>query len=282
LPGKRRRSRSFVISFGDIMLPLIGVVAIGLLLLAGRFFFTSGFSGSDSLPVMTPPQRERPALAKERAPVKEQALAEKRAPVRAPAPGIPSAAARAAEGTARSVLAVPDVLAVPYEEKQSAEKKSGEKKNSVSPERRAPEVLASPSPSSAAAGRAASAAKTHPKPRPALPPKTAPAKANAGTKAKTPGPAAVKPAPSSQKAQTTQKAQNSASGWRVQIGAFATRSAADDIVKRLSKEGYSASVVSEKTVHRVLVRARDRSDASALAARMDRSGFPGAFVIAGP
>jgi cell division septation protein DedD len=66
----------------------------------------------------------------------------------------------------------------------------------------------------------------------------------------------------------------------VQIGAFSAKSAADDVVKRLSKEGHSAVVVSEKTVHRVLVRAKDRSDASALAAKMDRSGFPGAFVLA--
>jgi hypothetical protein len=28
-----------------------------------------------------------------------------------------------------------------------------------------------------------------------------------------------------------------------------------------------------------LIRAKDKNDASALAARMDRSGFPGAFVV---
>jgi cell division protein FtsN len=231
------------------MLPLIGIVAIGLLALAGRFFFMSGFhSDRDVLPVMTQ-QRERPAQAAERA----AALAPKGGnssgnfpvpvPVPVPVPSPALSAARAVE--AAPVLAVPDVLAVPVEEK----------KNSVSPARRTPPV-SSVSPSS-------SASPTRPKPRPVLPPKPKTVAA--------PAPAGKKPAPS-QKAQTS-------SGWTVQVGAFSTKSAAENVARQISKEGHSTLVVSEKTVHRVLVRAGSRNDASALADRMSRSGFPGAFVV---
>ena len=237
MPGKRRKSRNFVISFGDIMLPLIGVVAIGLLLLAGRFFFTSDFhSDRDALPVMAQ-QRERPAQAKERAAVP----------------------ARSRTGEAAPVLTVPDiVLAVPYEEKKS----------SVSPERSAPPISSSSSaqPSKPAGGSVSS---THPKPRPALPPKP--------KSAQTPAPA-KKPASPVKNSAPSQKIRNS-SGWMVQVGAFSMKSAADDTARQLLKEGHSAEVVSGKTIHRVLIHASGKDDASTLAARMDRSGFPGAFVI---
>jgi cell division protein FtsN len=65
----------------------------------------------------------------------------------------------------------------------------------------------------------------------------------------------------------------------VQVGSFTTKSAADGLAQRLSKEGNSAEVVSEKTRHRVVLRAGNRNDASALAARTGRSGFPDAFVV---
>jgi cell division protein FtsN len=232
------------------MLPLIGIVAIGLLLLAGRLFFTSDFhSDRDSLPVMAR-QGERPAGAEERA-----------------AGRISST--RVAE--APPILAVPDVvLAEPREEKKS----------SVSPEQRAPSVSSSV-PSSKTKTSGGAVAPVHPKPKPALTSKPKVVKAPVPAEKKA-APPAKKPAPpqtiSPQPALPQQKAQNS-SGWKVQVGAFSMRSAADDVARQLAKDGRSAEVISGKTMHKVLIGAGGKDEASALAARMDRSGFPGAFVL---
>jgi cell division septation protein DedD len=286
LRGYRRKSRNFVISFGDIMLPLIGVVAVGLLLLAGRFFFTSNFDPERaSLPVIARPQREKPAQAKEReeraAPgvssvngiLSKDSVSSSEAPsgVKVLAQGsgvrsIPAESMRASlklpTGSLSSsaipvprtvVKTAPDVLAVPYEEK----------KNAVSSEQRTPLASLSVTPASKTAETAASTG-THPKPRPALPPKAAAAKT---------------PNPTPASAQNAQKTQNS-SGWSVQVAAFSIKAAADDVAQQLSKDGRSVRVVSGGTMHKVLIRANDKNDASALAARMDRSGFPGAFVVA--
>jgi hypothetical protein len=301
----RRKSRNFVISFGDIMLPLIGVVAVALLLLAGRFFFTSNFDPERaSLPVMTQPQRERPAQAKEReersAPgvpskpsengalpkdgvssgakvppevnVQAQGSAARSVPAESPQASLKTPAENLSSSLSAlpvpsapsaAVKTTPDVLAIPYEEKTSA----------VSSEQRTPTASPSAAPASGAAAGSPASTGTRPKPRPALPPKAAVTAAAA----KTPSPAPA--STSAQNSQSSPKTQNS-SGWSVQVAAFSTKTAADDVARQLSKDGRSARVVSGKTVHRVLIRANDKNDASALAARMDRSGFPGAFVIA--
>jgi cell division protein FtsN len=245
LPGKRYKSRGFVISFGDIMLPLIGVVALGLLLLAGRFFFTSALQPNRaSLPVMAQPRREKPAQTQERA--ASRVPIEGKAPPEKALPALPAALTAEA---ASSLPVMPDVLAIPYEEK----------KVSVSPERQ------KPVPPSKAEGppktlKTTKTSKTQPKPQPALrPPKPA-------AKVAVSSPVAKIPAPTP-------------SAWMVQVAAFSTKSTANDVARRLSKDGHSARVVSGKTIHRVLIQAKDRNDASALATRMDRSGFPGAFVI---
>ena len=40
--SRRYKRRGVSISFGDIMLPFVGIVAIGLLVVAGKLFFVSG------------------------------------------------------------------------------------------------------------------------------------------------------------------------------------------------------------------------------------------------
>lgn len=52
------KSKGFVLSFGEIMLPMIGIVAMALLLVAGKLFF---FSGSRSAAVSLPIIKEAPA-----------------------------------------------------------------------------------------------------------------------------------------------------------------------------------------------------------------------------
>jgi cell division protein FtsN len=66
----------------------------------------------------------------------------------------------------------------------------------------------------------------------------------------------------------------------VQVGAFSTRVAADAFSEKVAKAGYSISVVSGQTLHRVLVQAGPtKEEAVTLATRMNRSGFQGAFIV---
>jgi len=75
-------------------------------------------------------------------------------------------------------------------------------------------------------------------------------------------------------------AQPSRAIWRVQIGAYSTRAAAEAVVRRVTQAGYTAAVVSGRTWYRVLVQAGStRQDAVNLAAHMGRGGYPGAFVV---
>jgi rare lipoprotein A len=177
----------------------------------------------DSLPVML---RETPAQAIERSeePREKPGGEISLSPVENFSAASTSAVSGANPAKAASppVLAVPDVPAVPYEEKPAPAPTAGQPQKSFK-----------------AAGSVRSSVKR----------------------------SSVKARPQSRPA------------WRVQVGAFSTKAAADDVARRISKDGHSVAVVSGNRVHRVLVSAASGSEASALAARMDRSGFPGAFVI---
>lgn len=67
LRGTRRfKAKGFAISFGDFMLPLIGLAAIGLLFMAGRTFFFSDFQASrQSIPFSVAPPDIRRAEPEE-------------------------------------------------------------------------------------------------------------------------------------------------------------------------------------------------------------------------
>ena len=68
--------------------------------------------------------------------------------------------------------------------------------------------------------------------------------------------------------------------WMVQVGAYSTRAAAETVVRQITQTGHTASVVSGRTLHRVLVQAGPtRQDALDLATRLGQAGFPGAFVV---
>jgi cell division protein FtsN len=66
----------------------------------------------------------------------------------------------------------------------------------------------------------------------------------------------------------------------VQVGAYANRAGAEELSRKLTGAGHSALITSDAKFHRVFVRAGSTgSAASALAARLDKSGFPGAFPV---
>jgi cell division protein FtsN len=65
--SRRLKEKRSVVPFGDIMLPVIGLVAVGLLIVGVKMFFLSGDKSSSYSP---PPARTRPATP-QKAPVKE-------------------------------------------------------------------------------------------------------------------------------------------------------------------------------------------------------------------
>lgn len=94
--SRRIKEKRSVVPFGDIMLPVIGLVAVGLLIVGVKMFFLSGDKSSSYNP---PVARTIPA-APQKAPVKEV--------VPVPVPVQPSPpAAQKAEGKGDVALAVP-------------------------------------------------------------------------------------------------------------------------------------------------------------------------------
>ena len=79
---------------------------------------------------------------------------------------------------------------------------------------------------------------------------------------------------------TTPPAKPSGQSWRVQVGAYGSKQAAGDIVKKLAKSGYSATVFSGPKFHKVWVQAGATKDAAEkTAARLKKLGYPGSYVV---
>ena len=90
-------------------------------------------------------------------------------------------------------------------------------------------------------------------------------------------PEQVQPTQAPQRRNVTQPSRGT---WRVQIGAYSTRAAAESVVRRVTQDGHSASIVSGKTLFKVQVQAGStRQEAQSLASRFGQSGFSGAFIV---
>ncbi|MCR4819199.1 MAG: SPOR domain-containing protein [Fretibacterium sp.] len=71
--------------------------------------------------------------------------------------------------------------------------------------------------------------------------------------------------------------------WRVQVGAYGSKSGAKEIIKKLAKSGYKATVYSGTRYHKVWVQAGDtKQSAEAMASRLKKAGFPGSYVVPPP
>ncbi|MBQ6972646.1 MAG: SPOR domain-containing protein [Synergistaceae bacterium] len=172
------KKHSLLPSFGDIVLPIVGVAALGLLILAGRQFFVNGMKPSPSI-TSTRAYADSPALMAER---ERSSL-----PPAAKTPE-PSADIMAEDKAARenTVLAVADNSAAPA---------ISEVKPAVS---QAPKAQ-TPSPAK----------------KPEAPSKPAPLKASKLPESKQ---------------------------WRVQTGAYTSKSGAEEAVKKIKRAGFKAKV----------------------------------------
>lgn len=239
----RSKSRGFVLSFGDIMLPMIGIVAMALLFIAGRlFFFSESRPAAASLPII----KETPAKEVKRDEKTTQTNQANHASAR------PSASQSQPKPAAQAVVALPmpKPLSAPLPENFSD--KSLTVPNSTSTDI----VLAVPS---------KPAAQVKPITAPVAVATSAPAAATARRPAQKPTPA-VQSSP----AQTSPV-------WMVQVGAFSTAATANAYSKELSANGYSASVVSGARLYKVFVRGgATRAAATAIAVKIGQ----GAFVVA--
>jgi len=245
------------------MLPVVGIIAVGLLFVAGKFFFSPGFrSNRPSLPLDVTalpraPREEKRASAEENNAIQQQPVSVQNNFSPAMSPNVPSNIASdvpfnmsSGMSSNREIAAMSPAAGVAEEQRTS----QGDELRLASPVRETVVVV----PSSV--------------PRPTTPP----------TSQREPiRPKQTRSAPPSQRALQTAVSQNS--GWRVQLGAFATQAAAERLSREVTtKVGYSPFIISNanKTLHRVLIRSgTTREEANRLAAKMIQAGFRDAFVV---
>ncbi len=222
---KRFKSRGFVVSFGDIMLPLVGIVAIGLLLVAGKLFFLSGISAKEKPPVSS--------LAQEQT-VQKVAELKTEHTLGLPAVSLSgdmslkekSGAVAKSSGKSSSEL---DVLAIPVNNQVKAETDIADKSVAVKKE----EVKPKSSDSKNASDKKASDSKN------------ASGKKASDKDQKTVSKTAVTDKQPSDK--------QLVGVWRIQVAAFNTKATAEGAAQRLVKLGFKTTIASGLKFHRLIV-----------------------------
>ena len=262
-PTVRRgiKKRGILPSFGDIVLPIVGVAAVGLLILAGRQFFLNGIKTSPGIS-STRAYAESPALIAERE--REQ---ERKSEVTVSVPIAEEKNENSAldsivkQDIAPSVSSVPDVRETP---------KTTLLNVSQTPPRKTPPVKTTQPQKTAPAvqTKAAQSPKTQPaRTQPAKTQTVQPKKAE--TPKKTEKTAAVSSKPSSGQ-------------WRVQIGAYTSKAGAQEAVNKLKKAGYSAIVYSNPASkhHKVWVAGgADKKSAERVVNAMKKLGYGSSFAF---
>ena len=254
---RRFKTKGFAVSFGDIMLPLVGLVAVVLLFIAGKFFFFSGpHLVNDPAPVIETPRRGAPPSRKPEGPIAQAGekkdvvqridLSSPRPSSETPVGNNPSSAPVGAKDTPAGL----DVMAVPYNGTTPPKSDPVQTTLPVQDSRKIP-----PQPVGQLKGQ--------PQPRAES--------ATSEKKSSTPEPVKLSTPPPAPKPDTSK--------WMVQLGAFSTLAAAQSFAEQVTKAGYVPMVISGNPLHRVLVQAgASKDDALKLATRMNESGFRG-FVV---
>lgn len=277
------------------MLPFVGIVAIGLLVVAGKLFFVSGVRVD----------RNAVLLARNRQPVEPGAAQaetgeRKVVPLSPEGTGDSSAFAGASSDAAlngkplgqRRVSMTLDVLAIPYGDVSSekAGQKAASPKKEAAPRKKAAPRREVVSPKKDAdvprpAGKRVNVV-VSPPPRsrktPVEPPKASPPPSPRTARKAEPGPAPTRrrEVPVTPPAPPKQAPNPKSPPWRVQVGAFSTKESASEVSQKLSQSGYKVSILSGVRFHRVVVQAgSSRQDALTLASRLHKEGFPDAFSI---
>lgn len=225
------KKRGILPSFGDLVLPIVSIAAVGLLVLAGRQFFINGLQTSPEI-TSTRAYADSPALLAERE--REQEEAEENAvapavkdvpPITAPAKGIEVAAET-----------IPPVKPV----------------------------------------------QTAPKPQATVPAKTTLAVAQNSTPAPKANPA---PKAEPEKPKTAPKVEQLPANkqWRVQVGAYPSKAAADDAAKKIRRAGYKAVVYKNPDSKHVKVWVEEAGPtkfyADRIADQMKKLGFKTSFAF---
>jgi cell division protein FtsN len=253
------------------MLPVVGIVAAGVLFVAGRLFFLSAPQGNRSeLPVISVSPsgsvlpETRPAQAE---PVPTSPVREGRVTSDNPAP-----AAGSAVPQKRVLTTGLDVLAVPYDGKSSSQGSSGGPADKSDAGKQTDNSSQPASGREPPKGRGQAVKVLAPRESQTKKEPTAPT----GETPKNPRVAQQSaPKPNT----TPEKKEPPKNSWRVQVGAFSTPAAAAAVAQELSRAGYEPIVLHGK-LNRVMVQAGStRAEALAQAAKMGKSGFRGAFIV---
>ena len=76
---------------------------------------------------------------------------------------------------------------------------------------------------------------------------------------------------------------NKQAQWRVQVGAYGSKKAANEIIEKLAKAGHTATSFAVSRHHKVWVQAGNtKQEAEKTAAKLKKIGYPGSYVIAPP
>lgn len=245
-PTVRRgiKKRGILPSFGDLVLPLVSVAAVGLLILAGRQFFINGIKTSPGIS-STRAYAESPALIAER-----ERRQEEDSVVNVPV------AVEKDENPALDAI-------VKQEAKQEVKQEAKQVVASV------PENISEPKP-------------VKPKPQPAkAQPKPKPQSKPEPRKAESKKSESRKPEPQ-KKATSTSTSTPSSKQWRVQIGAYTSKAGAQEAVKKLKKAGYNAVVYSNPASkhHKVWVSGgNDKQSAQSVVNSMKKLGYGSSFAF---
>ena len=223
------KKRGILPSFGDLVLPIVSIAAVGLLVLAGRQFFINGLQTSPEI-TSTRAYADSPALLAERE--REEAEENSVAPAVKDVPPI-TAPAKGIAVTAENAPAVNPAQTTPK----------------------------TPAPAPAKTTLAVAQAST---PAP---------KANPAPKAE---PEKPKPAPKVEQLPANKQ-------WRVQVGAYPSKAAADEAAKKIRRAGYKAVVYKNPDSKHVKVWVEEAGPtkfyADRIADQMKKLGFRTSFAF---
>ena len=268
-PTVRRgiKKRGILPSFGDIVLPIVSVAAVGLLVLAGRQFFLNGIKTSPGIS-STRAYAEAPALIAERERKQEK---ESEVTVSVPIAGEkndnPALDAIVKQEAKQNDVPQPVVVAsVPEAPKQTLVKVSQASAKKTSPAPAKPAPAPKPQP-----------AKQQAKPQP----QKTPAKTQTA-QTKKPEPKKQPEPPKKTAAVQSKPAAASSGQWRVQIGAYTSKSGAQEAANKLKKAGYNATVYSNPASkhHKVWVSGgADKKSAERVVNAMKKLGYGSSFAF---
>lgn len=242
--SKRHRDKRPFMPFGDMMLPVIGFVAVGLLVAGIKLFFLSGPKPRAYEAVAVAEQKNSVAQAPTKSLQNEKS--EKGMPDSSPNSLLSATPAE----KKNLILAVPAVDKI-RSESGSTVNEEDNKKESVS---RKKDTKTSSSK------------------------KIPPTKPLTETKKRTTE-SKVTPQNSQNTTSSIPGKETSSSSWGIQVGSFTEKNVADSVMDKLKKKGYNVTittaVVHEKKYYRVIViDGKDRNKAEGRAQILTREGYP--------